>query len=141
MKKYDIVFICKPLMSSRVDYVLICLLDICISLLVNYLIPWGTSIFSHGMFVFFLMIYKSSLLNSSSHLLSLSTFDSSIKMNDSKHFHFVPWYLSSSIPRWLSINYLFIIRKQGFLCWAQRTTLGNVFPVSSDLFLPRGREL
>lgn len=39
MKKYDIVFICKPLMSSRVDYVLICLLDICISLLVNYLIP------------------------------------------------------------------------------------------------------
>lgn len=49
-------------MSSKVDYVFIGLLDICISSLVNYLTIRGAQfIFLNGMFIFFLMMDKSSL--------------------------------------------------------------------------------
>lgn len=105
-------FICKSLMPSKVDYVFMCLLDICISLLTNYLITWGSQIFSNGMLIFFLMIYKSSLLiicinyiNFSSHLLCLFIFDPYTKTNDSKYFHFTFLILSSS----LLVGYLHII--------------------------------
>ena len=92
-------------MSSRIDYVCICLLDICISFLVNYLIIWGTQNFSHGMLPFFLI--SALCISSSSNLVSLLTFDPCTKMHDTKYLYFASWSLCGPISSWLSRNNFF----------------------------------